>query len=71
MPALADLQTRYSVAPKSTQQAAGQEEMLVADARSKLSPAQMVDLKLRSALLGATPARIESVTAAGQRRAPR
>ena len=69
MPALAELQTRYGVTPKSVESTTEQGETLVSDARSKMSPAQMVELKLRTALHGTTLARAGLITASGQRRA--
>jgi hypothetical protein len=50
MPTLADLQVRFG-APRSSQvPLVGADEVLVTDARGKLSPAQMVEQKLRRAL---------------------
>jgi hypothetical protein len=50
MPTLADLRVRFGTPPRSPAAPAGGDEALVADSRSKLSPAQMVEQKLRLAL---------------------
>ena len=69
MPTLADLRSRLHVTkPVTESNETIHDESLIADARSNLSPAQMVELKLRSALLGATLSRAGLVTSAGKRR---
>jgi hypothetical protein len=50
MPTLADLRVRLTSASRGPNVPAGSDEVLVADSRSKLSPAQIVEQKLRQAL---------------------
>ncbi len=50
MPTLAELRIRYTSASRGPGVPLGGDETLVADARSKLSPAQVVEQKLRQAL---------------------
>lgn len=71
MPTLADLRTRF-VAPMAPVQVREEsEEALVVDTRGSLSPAQMVDLKLRSALHGPTLSRAGMVTNSNKRQGPK
>ena len=51
MPTLADLRVQFSSSSRSTLLSPEKDEILVADVRSKLSPAQVVEQKLRRALL--------------------
>jgi hypothetical protein len=69
MPSLADLRSRYSVPCEPHEESADSEEILVTDSRGNLSPAQMVELKLRSALLSGTLDQAGLVTPDGKRRA--
>ena len=69
MPSLADLRSRYAVPAEPFEESVDSEEILVADSRGNLSPAQMVELKLRSALLSGTLEQAGLVTADGKRRA--
>jgi len=50
MPTLADLRIRFATPPRAPAVPVGGDEVLVVDARSKISPAQMVEQKLRQAL---------------------
>jgi len=50
MPTLADLRVRLTTASRGPSVPAGSDEVLVVDSRSKLSPAQIVEQKLRQAL---------------------
>ena len=51
MPTLADLRVRFATPTRLPSAPLGTDETLVVDSRSKLSPAQMVEQKLRLALL--------------------
>ena len=51
MPTLADLRVQFSSSSRSPLSVPEEDEVLVADVRSKLSPAQVVEQKLRRALL--------------------
>jgi hypothetical protein len=50
MPTLAELRNRFGSASRGPGVPLGGDETLVADSRSKLSPAQIVEQKLRQAL---------------------
>jgi hypothetical protein len=50
MPTLADLRSRFGFGTRGTVTPLSGDESLVADVRGKLSPAQMVEQKLRQAL---------------------
>jgi hypothetical protein len=50
MPTLADLRVRFASPPRAPAMPVGTDEILVVDARSKMSPAQIVEQKLRQAL---------------------
>ncbi|MCI0361259.1 MAG: hypothetical protein L0211_22485 [Planctomycetaceae bacterium] len=50
MPTLADLRVRFSTPRRTPPSPAGADEILVVDSRSTLSPAQVVEQKLRQAL---------------------
>ena len=50
MPTLADLRVRLTNASRGPSIPAGSDEVLVIDTRSKLSPAQIVEQKLRQVL---------------------
>jgi len=50
MPSLADLRTQFAPYTSVREETTEFEEVLITDARGALSPAQMVELKLRSAL---------------------
>jgi hypothetical protein len=50
MPRLDDLRIRFAATTRAPGASGGADEVLVADSRSKLSPAQMVEQKLRQAL---------------------
>jgi D-aminopeptidase len=65
MPTLADLRVRFATTPRSPATPAGADEVLVADSRSKMSPAQMVEQKLRQALCAS---RLVGGALAGNRR---
>lgn len=51
MPTLADLRGRLAPSPRPLTVSPGTDETLVIDTRSKMSPAQIVEQKLRLALL--------------------
>lgn len=68
MPTLAELRSRFLPTTGSFKEDMEPDEVLVADARSKMSPAQMVEVKLRTALHGPTLSRGGLVTADGKRR---
>lgn len=69
MPTLADLRNRFLPAPGFSKEIEEQDEVLVVDARGNMSPAQIVEIKLRTALHGPTLVRAGLVTARGKRRA--
>ena len=61
MPRLADLQKRVSSTGNIfTQSPEGREEVLVADRRASLTPAQQVDAKFWAALAAVRPAQKET-----------
>lgn len=69
MPTLAELRSRFQSTTRPVKDSASEcEEALVVDSRGALSPAQMVELKLRSALHSRTLFRAGLVTSNGQRR---
>lgn len=69
MPTLAELRSRFSSATRPAKDSTAEcDEALVVDSRGALSPAQMVELKLRSALHSRTPVRAGLATNNGNRR---
>ncbi len=50
MPSLADLQTRFPNDRESAITLAASEEVLISDARGRMTPAQFVEQKLRAVL---------------------
>ena len=62
MPTLADLRVRYGASSRASAAPADADEILVADSRSRMSPAQMVEQKLRRVLsAGRTAARMAAL----------
>jgi hypothetical protein len=56
MPTLSDLRSRYAEFSGDPVQRGDADEVLIADSRSRLSPAQVVEQKLRRALASREPA---------------
>jgi hypothetical protein len=69
MPTLAELRSRYAPSPETSADAIHSEEEFVVDARGQMSPTQMVETKLRLALLNGALSGADLVTAEGKRRA--